>query len=384
MVLQSPTAGPSNTDKVQDDKEEPDFPKDKLATLDDKISNLRWVVPVLPDQELEILLKASIDLAKKNLDTKSEACQRFFREGLTVSFTKILTDDAVSSWKSNIHVCIYKNCLKLIELCVAKLSHDWFPLLELLAMVLNPNNKFHTFNSSRQSETAGAGCNLSEEELFARPSSDPRNPRGWLVDLINRFGELGGFQKLLERFQNGKNLNVSVVYALLTPFGFCYEFLTPHTIHKYVLPILVSIIFYLHGVSVWNFEHFQEIVPGILDKLTDEELKREAKNEQKSDIVSLIIRSAKNLASRVPDQEELIRTLEGFRLTMILRQLQISSFNGKMNALNEINKVISSVTYYSNRHHGVEEDEYLTPERMAVSMIYFECSINIVKVVSFN
>lgn len=109
------------------------------------------------------------------------------------------------------------------------------------------------------------------------------------------------------------------------------------------------------------------MVPGILEKLTDDELKREAKNEQKSDIVSLIIRSAKNLASRVPDQEELIRTLEGFRLTMILRQLQISSFNGKMNALNEINKVISSVTYYPNRHHGIEEEEYLTPERMAVS-----------------
>ncbi|XP_066261614.1 ubiquitin carboxyl-terminal hydrolase 9X [Euwallacea similis] len=346
--IQSPIAGPSNltTEEVQDDVEEPDFPKDKLATLEDKISNLRWVVPVLPDQELEILLKASIELAKKNLDIKSEACQRFFRDGLTVSFTKILTDDAVSSWKSNIHVCIYSNCLKLIELCVAKLPHDWFPLLELLAMVLNPNNKFHSFNSLRQSESAGPGCNLSEEELFARPSPDPRNPKGWLVDLINKFGELGGFQKLLERFQSGKNLNVSVVNALLTPFGLCYEFLTPHTIHKYVLPIL-------------------EMVPGILDKLTDEELKKEAKNEQKSDIISLTIRSAKNLASRVNSQEELIRTLEGFRLTMILRQLQISSFNGKMNALNEINKVISSVAYYPNRHHGMEEEEYLTPEKMA-------------------
>lgn len=109
------------------------------------------------------------------------------------------------------------------------------------------------------------------------------------------------------------------------------------------------------------------MVPGILEKLTDDELKREAKSETKSDIVSAIIKSSKNLASRVPNQEELIRTLEGFRLTMILRQLQISSFNGKMNALNEINKVISSVTYYPNRHH--EEDEYLTPERMAVSKI---------------
>lgn len=321
----------------------PEFPNDKLATLDEKISNLRWVVPVLPDQELEILLKASIELAKQNVDMKSEACQRFFREGLTISFTKILTDDAVSSWKTNIHVCIYQNCLKLIELCVAKLLHDWFPLLDLLAMVLNPNNKFHSFNSSRQSETAGPGKILTEEELFARVSPDPRNPRGWLVDLINKFGELGGFQKLLERFQSGRNLSITVMYSFLTPIGLCYEFLTPHTIHKYVLPVL-------------------EMVPDVLDKLTDEELKREAKNEQKSDIVSLIIRSAKNLASRVPGQEDLIKTLEGFRLTVILRQLQISSFNGKMNALNEINKVISSVTY-PNRHNGVED--YLTPEKMA-------------------
>lgn len=108
-----------------------------------------------------------------------------------------------------------------------------------------------------------------------------------------------------------------------------------------------------------------EIVPDILDKLTDDELKREAKNESKSDIVAAIIKSSKCLALHVPQQEEMIRTLEGFRLKMILRQLQISSFNGKMNALNEINKVIANVTYYPNRHHGYEEEEYLTPERMA-------------------
>lgn len=105
-----------------------------------------------------------------------------------------------------------------------------------------------------------------------------------------------------------------------------------------------------------------------MEKLTDDELKREAKNEQKSDIVSAIIKASKNLAARVPNQEELIRTLESFRLTMILRQLQISSFNGKMNALNEINKVISSMNYYPNRHHGMEEEDFLTPERMAVSI----------------
>ena len=38
--------------------------------------------------------------------------------------------------------CILKNAEKLIELCVTKLSQDWFPLLELLAMVLNPHCKW--------------------------------------------------------------------------------------------------------------------------------------------------------------------------------------------------------------------------------------------------
>lgn len=85
--------GPSDhpPEEPQDEHTEPDFPHDKLASLDEKISNLRWVVPVLPEQELECLLKASIELSRKGLDTRSEACQRFFREGLTTSFKKILT-----------------------------------------------------------------------------------------------------------------------------------------------------------------------------------------------------------------------------------------------------------------------------------------------------
>lgn len=85
---------------------EPDFPHTALAQLDEMIHRQRWVVPVLPECELEILLDASIALASKGLDTRSEACQRFFREGLTLSFTKILTDEAVSSWKFEIHVSI--------------------------------------------------------------------------------------------------------------------------------------------------------------------------------------------------------------------------------------------------------------------------------------
>lgn len=110
------------------------------------------------------------------------------------------------------------------------------------------------------------------------------------------------------------------------------------------------------------------MVPVILDNLTDEELKKEAKNESKNDAISSIIKALKGLVSRVPHQEEMIKNLEILRLKMILRLLQISSFNGKMNALNEVNKVITSVSYYPHRNPNVEEEEWLTAERMAVSL----------------
>ena len=86
------------------------------ARLDEMIHRQRWVVPVLPESELEVLLEASIALAKQGLDMRSEPCQRFFREGLTVSFTKILTDEAVNSWKFEIHV---SNNRVRVRLCAA-------------------------------------------------------------------------------------------------------------------------------------------------------------------------------------------------------------------------------------------------------------------------
>lgn len=45
------------------------------------------------------------------LDAKSEACQRFFQDVLTVSFTKILMDEALSGWKFEIHVSFCKGDL---------------------------------------------------------------------------------------------------------------------------------------------------------------------------------------------------------------------------------------------------------------------------------
>ena len=207
-----------------------------------------------------------------------------------------------------------KNCERLIELTCTKIQDDWFPLLDMLAMVLNPNNKFHMYNSSRACESIQPGTN--EDQLFAQPI-DQRLPKGWLVDLINKFGKHGGFQKIHDRIIAGSNLSVPLIYSLIRPFGMCHELITLKTAKTIFLPII-------------------EAVPKFLENLTDEELKKEAKNESKNDTISAIVKSLKSLASLVPGQEENIKSLEMFRLKMLLRQLQISSFSGKMSALNEV------------------------------------------------
>lgn len=169
------------------------FPEAKLRSLIAKISSPRWVVPVLPDQELECLLNYSIELTKagksgvkytwielhffhhfhyfcffhslSGVDEECEPCMRFYREGLTVSFMKILTDEAVNSWKYNIHNCILNSCVKFMQLCALHLKRDNSYLLDLLNTVLDPDNKFNTFNISRQSATTsliGLTANLSK------------------------------------------------------------------------------------------------------------------------------------------------------------------------------------------------------------------------------
>ena len=72
-----------------------------------------------------------------------------------------------------------------------------------------------------------------------------RLPKGWVVDLLNRFGHHGGFQTLLERFtgpeqEENKNngLNVALIFSLVRPFGQCYELLTSQTVTSYLLPIV--------------------------------------------------------------------------------------------------------------------------------------------------
>ncbi|KAF6034309.1 USP9X [Bugula neritina] len=148
------------------------FPVDKLAKLDDMINKPRWVVPVLPEGELEVLLMAAIRMSARGIDNQCEPCQNFYRDGLTLSFTKILTDDAVNGWKYDIQICIKKNCGLLVDLIVNKLDQDNLVLLDLLTMLMNPMSKFQLYNSNRSPQEL---LNLEESDIYAKPM-DSRIP----------------------------------------------------------------------------------------------------------------------------------------------------------------------------------------------------------------
>lgn len=151
---------------------------------------------MLPEQELECLLNYAIKLTLAGLDQECEPCIRFYRDEMTTSFTKILNDDAVSSWKINIHNNILLLCGKLLQLCALHMNSDMACLLELLTIVFEPENKFHTHNIAKQYELflVQESVHSDESKIFAKSSPDPRPPKGWLVDLINTFGKFGGFE----------------------------------------------------------------------------------------------------------------------------------------------------------------------------------------------
>ena len=360
------------------------FPVDKLAKLDEMINKPRWVVPVLPKYELEALLIASIDLAKQGLDINCEPCQRFYREGLTVSFTKVLCDDAVTCWKPEIHKCIFHNCKHLIELCALKLRDNdcLITILELLAIVFNPKNQFNSYNANEtaipsqffedDNNNDADDENADEENEIMRLKNDLERhkdfvyatskcadmPRLWLVELIEDFGNFGGFESIQTHFdENAKagSLNVSLVAALIRPFGLCYEYLSEQT-------VLV------------HFKAMIEEAAKFLESLSDSELKKESKSENKNDQITGIIKGLKNLATRLDEPKRHLEQLEILRLKNILKLLKISSFNGKMNALNEINKVIGSVDVYPhigpminqiNHLPGLADERCLNSTRVA-------------------
>ena len=74
----SPVSDPPPDPAPQTDQELlENFPVAKLNKLDELISNPRWVIPVLPGGELEVLLEYCIELCKKKVSSWDSGVRDF-------------------------------------------------------------------------------------------------------------------------------------------------------------------------------------------------------------------------------------------------------------------------------------------------------------------
>lgn len=102
--------------------------------------------------------------------------------------------------------------------------------------------------------------------------------------------------------------------------------------------------------------------------MSDSDLKKESKaNDAKSDNIVFIIRSAQALLRHLPDQDDNLAKWDFYRLRFILRVLQVASFSGKMNALNDLNRIINNTGYFHHRQPFRDSDstEFLNAEQVA-------------------
>nr|CAH8876530.1 unnamed protein product [Trichobilharzia regenti] len=376
------------------------FPVHALTNLNSLLSRPQWQVPVLPESQLEIVLMASINMAKNGEDVFSEDCLRFYSNGLIISFQKIFQDDAVSRWDSHILHFIYANALLAIELCSLKAESDCTPILEVESILFDPNSRFHTrsINSSNVAQEIRYGThknavcrfdniikllphlsvnnlnmkecqeNVNYEEMNENSShhnsSTTLNLREYsipyvdykdapvLLDFINLFGKLSGFDRLKSRLltldnndeepqqqqQNAEkdkkgqeqrstdrteHLSLSLIYAYLQPFALCCYFLNDSVIEEYFQPIVNTVLNYLPRIS-------------------DDQIKKESKKGARYDFIAGLKLTLYILLKRMPSsKEEDIERAEILCFGLIYRFFQLSSFSGKMNTLNELIRLLA-------------------------------------------
>lgn len=72
---------------------------------------------------------------------------------------------------------------------------------------------------------------------------------GWLMDLINLFGNQGGFDLIVGRFTSGEELDAGQMAALLLPLGQCAKFLVKEVVCPILLPAVNKALLYVANLD---------------------------------------------------------------------------------------------------------------------------------------
>uniref|UniRef100_A0A8C1L048 Ubiquitin carboxyl-terminal hydrolase 24 n=1 Tax=Cyprinus carpio TaxID=7962 RepID=A0A8C1L048_CYPCA len=292
-----------------------EFPTTNLYELESRVFTDHWSIPYKREESLGKCLIASTCLARLGLADADENCKRFIDRCMPEAFKKLLTSSAVHKWGTEIHEGIYNMLMLLVDLVAERVKQDPIPigLLGVLTMAFNPDNEYHFKNRMKACQRNWAEV-FGEDNMFAvSPSSNyQKEPHGWLVDLVNRFGEMGGFTAIQCKLHQ-EEIEIGCVSALVQPLGVCAEYLNSSLVQVSVFTRLVSI-------------------PELLSAI-------------------------KLLCMRF--QRELVNVVDDLRLDILLRMLKTPHFSAKMNSLKEVTKLIEESTVSKTVKNAIDTDRLL-------------------------
>ncbi|CAB4065786.1 USP9_24 [Lepeophtheirus salmonis] len=240
--------------------------------------------PIERLHNLEKFINKPDSLIPKQLDLESPDCLRFYELALPKSFFKLMNLEIDSSGDDATN--IEKNPLDQEE-------EETFASNDVLSLLLDPHCIFHTTNAKKQPQS---------RSIF---TNDGFRSNGILLDFIEGFGSLGGFDVLYDRLYHPAKSGICLINAIIKPFGLCAEFLSQDILQRYFLPLLQQI-------------------PTYLESLCEEEMQEEMDDNY---ILSIIqaLKSLSKATLNLLEDKEINRRLEMFRLQVHLRTLVMSS-----------------------------------------------------------
>ncbi|MXQ91191.1 hypothetical protein E5288_WYG006786 [Bos mutus] len=312
-----------------------EFPTTNLYELESRVLTDHWSIPYKREESLGKCLLASTYLARLGLSESDENCKRFMDRCMPEAFKKLLTSSAVHKWGTEIHEGIYNMLMLLIELVAERIKQDPIPtgLLAVLTMAFNPDNEYHFKNRMKVSQRNWAEV-FGEGNMFAVSpvSTFQKEPHGWVVDLVNKFGELGGFAAIQAKLHS-EDIELGAVSALVQPLGVCAEYLNSSVVQPMLDPVILNTIQDVRSV--------------------------EEKDLKDKRLVSIpeLLSAIKLLCMRF--QPDLVTVVDDLRLDILLRMLKSPHFSAKMNSLKEVTKLIEDSTLSKSVKNAIDTDRLL-------------------------
>ena len=233
------TAGTNGGDRDisadKDSENSMEFPVTNLYKLDTRVFQDNWSIPYKREESLDRYLVAATRLAGEGLLEQGENCKKFIDRVMPEAFKKLLTSTATQRWTSEVQEGILLMCELYLDLLVTRMKYDPIPchLLSTLALIFDPDNYWNGKNRDQVPRGRWESPSSTKIDYARSPdtsSNFSKDSFGWLVDLINMFGDKEGLDMIRNKFETSEKLNAKEMSALFRPLGNCANLLVPETV----------------------------------------------------------------------------------------------------------------------------------------------------------